>query len=141
MSADVAGGQGRAAPATNDHTVRECIWHRYGGDDWASFDRLPLAIRRRLAEHAYDAWSVNALILWRRFRRTRASAQQAERALLRYLGECEALERAAFAAAHLRRHGTALPHVAARATVLRHAGRVANHEPRAPHAPSSTPQP
>ncbi len=133
-----AEGRSDVPAASNDHTVRERMWHRYDGNDWASFDRLPPAIRRRLAEHAYDAWSVNALILWRRFRRTRVSAQQAERALLRYLEECEALERAAFAAAHLRRHGTALPHVAARATVLRHAGWAAR---RAEAAPDASPPP
>ena len=127
--------------ASNDHTMRERMWRRYGGDDWASFDRLPPAIRRRLAEHPYDAWAVNALMLWRRFRRTRASALQAERALLRYLDECEALERAAFAAAHLRHHGTALPHVAAGATVLRHATQTAIGGAATTDATRRTPQP
>ena len=45
----------------NDVTAREAMWRRIAGDDWASFDALPPAIRRRLHEHAYDAWSVNAL--------------------------------------------------------------------------------
>jgi hypothetical protein len=32
--------------------VREAIWRRFDGDDWAAFDALPPAIRRRLHEHA-----------------------------------------------------------------------------------------
>ena len=131
--ADGRGCGARGTPlASNDHTARERMWRRFGGDDWSSFDRLPPAIRQRLAEHAYDAWAVNALMLWRRFRRTRASALQAERALLRYLDECEVLERAAFAANHLRRHGTTLPHVAACATVLRHGSRFEAGHPTTP---------
>ena len=114
------GGARGTRVASNDHTARERMWRRFGGDGWTSFDRLPPAIRRRLTEHAYDAWAVNALMLWRRFRRSRASALQAERALLRYLDECEVLERVAFAESYLRRHDTTLPHVAAGATVLRH---------------------
>ena len=86
-----------AHEATNDGTIREEIWRRYPGDDWAAFDQLPPSIRRRLAEHAYDAWSVNTLILWRRYRRLHGSAEKAQRALLRYLDFCERLERRAFA--------------------------------------------
>lgn len=109
-----------AAAKQNDVTAREAMWRRFDGDDWASFDQLPTAIRRRLHEHAYDAWAVNALMLWRRFRRTRASSAQAERALLRYLDECEVLERTAFAASYSRAHGMLLPHIAAGATVMRY---------------------
>ena len=108
--------------ATNDITVREAIWRRFDGDDWAAFDALPPAIRRRLYEHAYDAWAVNALILWRGFRRQTGSSARAERRLLRYLDTCEALERQAFAAAQ----GEVLPHVAAGATVLRYADAARN---------------
>jgi Family of unknown function (DUF6525) len=106
----------------NDVSPRADMWRRLQGDDWAAFEALPAAVRRRLHEHAYDAWTVNALALWKAFRRKRGGSQRAERALLRYLDECETLERAAFADAHLRKHGTALPHVAAGATVLRYAG-------------------
>jgi hypothetical protein len=104
----------------NDNTVRETIWRRFEGDIWAAYDALPPSIRARIQCHAYDAWSVNALILWRRFRRQTASSQRAERRLLRHLDECEALEREAFADAHARRHGTTLPHLAANASVLRY---------------------
>ena len=103
--------------ASNDVTIREQIWRRFDGDDWTAFDALPPAIRRRLHEHAYDAWAVNALILWRSFRRQTGSGARAERRLLRYLDECEAIERDAFAAAQ----GMALPHIAAGVTVLRYA--------------------
>lgn len=103
----------------NDVTERERIWRRWPGDDWAAFDALPPAIRRRLHQHAYDAWSVNALILWRRFRRRTGSSARAERRLLNYLDDCEALEREAFAAAYRQATGCPLPHDAARATVLR----------------------
>ena len=113
------GGRATAA-SSNDVTVRPVIWWRYAGDDWAAYDQLPPAIRRRLTEHAYDAWSVNALILWRRYRRLHPTEQRAERALLRYLDHCERLERRAFATDHLRRHGDLLPHDAARVTVLRY---------------------
>lgn len=103
----------------NDRTVREAIWWRFEGDKWAAFDALPSAIRQRIQCHAYDAWSVNALILWRRFRRQTACSQRAERRLLRYLDECEALEREAFAVAYFRQHNLELPHLAAQATVMR----------------------
>jgi hypothetical protein len=105
--------------APNDITLRPHLWRRHDGDDWAAFDALPPAIRNRLHRHAYDAWAVNALMLWRSFRRKYASSARAERRLLRYLDECEALEREAFAEAHRRHHGVALPHVAAGASVLR----------------------
>jgi hypothetical protein len=108
-----------ATAPLNDVTEREAIWRRWPGDDWAAFDALPPAIRRRLQGHAYDGWSVNALMLWRSFRRQTGSSARAERRLLRYLDECEALERDAFADAYRQQTGADLPHVAARATVLR----------------------
>jgi hypothetical protein len=108
-----------APPPDNDVTERERLWRRWPGDDWAAFDALPPAIRRRIREHAYDAWTVNALILWRAFRRQTGSSARAERRLLRWLDECEALEREAFADAYRQATGCALPHAAARATVLR----------------------
>jgi len=113
--------QREAAPCRpdNDGTVREAIWRRFDGDIWAAYDALPPSVRGRIQCHAYDAWSVNALILWRRFRRQTASSQRAERRLLRHLDECEALEREAFAETYARRHGTPLPHLAAGASVLR----------------------
>ena len=109
-----------AQQATNDGTIREEIWRRYSGDDWAAFDQLPPAIRRRLAEYAYDAWSVNTLILWRRYRRLHGTAEKAERVLLRYLDFCERLERRAFAEVYARDHGATLPHIAADVPVLRY---------------------
>lgn len=115
---------GRIGPrhhhVSNDGTIRDEIWHRYVGDDWAAFDQLPLAIRRCLAEHACDAWSVNALMLWRHYRRLHGSAERAQRALLRYLDFCERLERRAFADAYLREHGATLPHIAADVPVPRY---------------------
>ena len=60
------GRNATAKPASNDRTIRDTIWRRFAGDDWAAFDQLPPSVRHRLTEHAYDAWSVNALILWRR---------------------------------------------------------------------------
>ncbi len=111
------------APASNDRTRREAMWTRFPGDDWAAFDALPPAIRSRLHVHAYDAWAVNAAMLWRWFRQKSGSSARAERRLLRYLDECERLERAAFDAAHRARHaGRPLPHVAAGASVLRYGG-------------------
>ena len=74
-----------------------------------------------MAEHAYDAWSVNALVLWRHYRRLHPTAERAVRGLLRYLDYCERLERQAFAADYVRRHGIALPHEAAGIPVLRYA--------------------
>lgn len=70
---------------SNDGTIRDLIWRRYAGDDWAAFDQLPSAVRRRLSEHAYDAWSVNALMLWRHYRRLYPTPERAQRALLRYV--------------------------------------------------------
>lgn len=107
---------------SNDGTIRDLIWRRYAGDDWAAFDQLPSAVRRRLSEHAYDAWSVNALMLWRHYRRLHPTPERAQRALLRYLDYCERLERQAFAQDHARHHGGTLPHVAAKVSVLRYAG-------------------
>lgn len=76
---------------SNDVTIREAIWQRFPGDNWSAFDALPPAVRQRMQEHAYDAWVVNALMLWRAFRHRLASLARAERRLLRYLGSCEAL--------------------------------------------------
>lgn len=114
-------GIGRTAvSASNDITIRPVIWRRYPGDDWAAYDQLPAIIRRRLFEHAYDPWSVNALILWRHYRRVHPTEQRAQRALLRYLDHCERLERHAFAGDYVRRHGYVLPHEAAKVAVLRY---------------------
>jgi len=107
-------------PQSNDNTVRDLIWRRYDGDAWSAFDQLPVAIRRRLNEHAYDPWTVNALILWRHYRQTYPTVARAERAMLRYLDYCERLERRAFAEDYAQRHGAALPHEAAGAAVLRY---------------------
>lgn len=118
------GAPGAPAPVrapSNDVTPREGMWRRIAGDDWAAFEALPPAVRSRVREHAYDAWAVNALVLWRMFRRRTASSARAERRLLRYLDECEALERSAFSHAFRREHGVQLPHVGASATVLRYA--------------------
>jgi hypothetical protein len=103
----------------NDVTLREETWRRFDGDTWAAYDALPPAVRRRIHQHAYDAWSVNALILWRQFRRQTGCSKRAERRLLRYLDECEALEREAFTEAYRLKHRLPLPHVAAGATVMR----------------------
>lgn len=105
----------------NDVTAREARWRRFAGDDWACFDALPAAVRSRLRNHAYDAWSVNALRLWRALRRERG-AERAERALLLHIERCEAEERALFAEAYRSATGAALPHDAAGATVLRAEG-------------------
>jgi len=98
------------------------MWRRFDGDEWAAFDALPEPIRQRLAEHAYDAWSVNALILWRHYRRLHPTVERAIRGLLRYMDHCERLEQHAFAADHVRQYGSALPHHAAGIAVLRYAG-------------------
>lgn len=103
----------------NDGTIRARIWRRHPGDDWAAFDALPASVRARMRGNAYDPWSVNALVLWRAFRRATGSSQRAERRLLRYLDACEALEREAFDREHRARHGTPLPHVAAGASIAR----------------------
>ncbi|WP_458093307.1 DUF6525 family protein [Roseomonas sp. WA12] len=108
--------------AGNDTTARDGAWYRFQGDDWTSYDSLPAPIRRRMQDHAYDPWSVNALKLWRLFRRRHACSVRAERTLLNYLERCETLERDAFDDAHRRTHGAPLPHVAARVSVLRREG-------------------
>ncbi|WP_245870501.1 DUF6525 family protein [Teichococcus rhizosphaerae] len=108
--------------ARNDTTAREGRWRRWPGDEWACFDALPPAIRQRMQAHAYDPWAVNALLLWRMFRRQTGSSARAERRLLRHLDQCEALEREAFAAAYRAAHGQPLPHDAAGASILRRAG-------------------
>lgn len=95
------------------------MWRRWRGDEWAALEALPTAVRRRLQEHAYDAWTVNAAMLWRAFRRKTGSSARAERRLLRYLDECEAMEREAADAEHRRAYGAPLPHVAAAVSVLR----------------------
>ncbi|WP_232476812.1 DUF6525 family protein [Roseomonas sp. KE0001] len=105
---------------SNDRTLRDQMWFRHPGPDWEAFDALPPAIRQRLREHAYDAWSVNALLLWRYLRRRHASSRRAERVLLRHLDHCETLEGAAFDAAYRARHGRPLPHHAAGASILRY---------------------
>lgn len=108
--------------AGNDTTLREAHWQRWPGDEWACFDALPQAVRRRLQQHAYDPWAVNALKLWQLFRRQTGSSARAERRMLRHLDQCEALERTLFARAYAGRHRQALPHDAAGATVLRDGG-------------------
>ncbi|WP_025886271.1 DUF6525 family protein [Asaia prunellae] len=100
---------------TNDGTCRKTLWRRYEGDPWAAFDALPQTIRHRLTEHVYDAWSVNALILWRHYKKLYGATPRAERAMIRYLDYCERLEREAFT----ERHGS-LPHLDAGATTLRY---------------------
>lgn len=103
---------------TNDVTGRRARWHRRPGDDWACYDALPPAIRTRLRAHAYDPWTVNALLLWRSLRRERGAAR-AERALLRHFDRCEADEQTLFAATYRAATGAPLPHEAAAATILR----------------------
>ncbi|WP_421989583.1 DUF6525 family protein [Roseococcus sp.] len=110
-------------PGDNDVTERPRIWRRFGGDDWAAFDALPPAVRQRLHEHAYDAWTVNALFLWKLFRRQTASSARGETRLLNHLKACEKLELEAFAQAYCRQCGGTLPHVAARASTLRYDSR------------------
>ena len=104
----------------NDRTIREEIWRRFDGDDWAAFDALPPRVRQRMGEHAYDPWAVNALIQFRAYRRRYASSARAEVTLLRYLEQCEQLEQAAFAERYRKEVGTPFPHVAARASPLRY---------------------
>jgi len=115
----------------NDTTERPHLWRRYPGDDWAAFDALPPAIRRRIAEQAYDVWSVNALKLWRRLRQRSGSAR-AERSMLRHIDLWERLEADDFAAAHQARWGASLPHAAAAVSVLRYGPASACHPPRPP---------
>ncbi|MCX2561985.1 DUF6525 family protein [Acetobacter farinalis] len=106
---------------TNERTLRHEIWRRYTGDDWQAFDKLPPLVRQRVAEHAYDAWSVNVLMLWNHYRRVYGNTLRGQRALIRYLDYCERLERQAFAADYTSHYGTALPHDAASASILRSA--------------------
>lgn len=106
----------------NDVTARDAMWRRIRGDDWAAFDALPPAVGRRLSEHAYDAWAVNVLVLWRSFRRKRASSARAVVTLLRYLDQLEDMERKAFVASYRQVYGDLLPHDGAAASVLRHDG-------------------
>ena len=105
---------------TNDVTERARLWRRLAGDDWAAFDALPPAVRQRLREHAYDPWAVNALALWRLFRRRTGDSARAERRLLNHIAACERQEARDFAAAHAARFGTPPPHQAAGASVLRY---------------------
>nr|WP_314073096.1 DUF6525 family protein [uncultured Roseococcus sp.] len=107
-------------PDANDVTERPRLWRRFGGDDWAAFDALPPAVRQHLHEHAYDAWTVNALILWKVFRRQTASSARGVARLLNHLRICERLELEAFAEAYARQCGGTLPHVAAGASTLRY---------------------
>ncbi|MFC3127119.1 DUF6525 family protein [Pseudoroseomonas globiformis] len=119
----------------NNVTLRQEHWRRWPGDEWACFDALPAGIRQRLQQHAYDPWAVNALKLWRLFRRQTGSSQRAERRLLRYLDQCEAQERSLFAAAYAGRHSQPLPHDAAGASILRGSGNApgeARHSVRRP---------
>jgi Family of unknown function (DUF6525) len=111
-----------ATKVGNDFEFRHQLWRRYHGDEWAAFEALPPAVRQRLREHSYDAWSVNTLMVWRRYRRLYPEGKRAERALIRYLDYCERLERFAYAEAYARQHGTPLPHEAAGASVLRYTG-------------------
>lgn len=104
---------------SNERTLRHEMWRRYDGDDWSVFDALPARIRRRVTEHAHDAWSVNLMILWRHHQGIYGRTARAERALLRYLDYCERLEREAFAARYCATYGMALPHDAASVSVLR----------------------
>ncbi|GBR23236.1 DUF6525 family protein [Gluconobacter japonicus] len=103
----------------NDRTVRHEIWQRFEGNDWEAFDQLPPSIRKRLNEHVYDAWSVNALMLWKHYKRIYGRTARAERALIKYLDYCERLERKAFSERYTAQCGTLYPHDAAGATVLR----------------------
>lgn len=121
---------------SNDTTLRDAMWRRFEGDDWTAYDALPAAVRARLHEHAYDAWSVNALMVWRRYRRMHPTLERAEWALLRYLGHCERLEQAAFASEYARCHGAPLPHVAAGVPVLRYGRTPAPVSPAAGRSPA-----
>ncbi|MCQ8241123.1 DUF6525 family protein [Rhizosaccharibacter radicis] len=107
------------AAAVNDRGERARHWRRFAGDDWNSFDSLPPVIRRRLCDHAYDAWSVNALMVWQRYRRHLGDEGRAERAMLRYLDHLERQERRLFAASQNMPGGAVLPHDRAAASVLR----------------------
>ncbi|GBQ47036.1 MULTISPECIES: DUF6525 family protein [Komagataeibacter] len=109
----------RKVKADNERTLRHEMWRRYAGDDWAAFDALPAAIRQRIAAHAYDAWSVNVMMLWQHYKRLYGRTMRAERALIRYLDYCERLEREAFASRYSEVYGMVLPHDAACVSVQR----------------------
>lgn len=104
---------------SNERTLRHEMWRRYTGDDWQAFDQLPPLVRQRVASHAYDAWSVNVLMLWKHYKRTYGNTLRGQRALIRYLDYCERLEREAFADHYTNQYGTMLPHDAACVSVLR----------------------
>lgn len=107
------------AEVSNERTLRHEMWRRYNGDDWQAFDQLPTLVRQRVANHAYDAWSVNVLILWKHYKRTYGNTLRGQRALIRYLDYCERLEREAFSAQYADHYGTLLPHDAASVSILR----------------------
>lgn len=109
----------RASPRTNERTLRHEVWRRYDGNDWQAFDALPTSIRQRVAQHSYDAWSVNVLMLWRHYKRIYGRTLRAEKALIRYLDYCERLERDVFATRYVEQYGMPLPHLAADGTVQR----------------------
>ncbi|MBY4639895.1 DUF6525 family protein [Gluconacetobacter entanii] len=109
----------RKVTADNERTLRHEMWRRYAGNDWAAFDALPPAIRQRVTAHAYDAWSVNVMMLWQHYKRLYGRTMRAERALIRYLDYCERLEREAFASRYSAAYGTVLPHDATCVSVLR----------------------
>ncbi|CAI9119503.1 DUF6525 family protein [Acetobacteraceae bacterium LMG 32668] len=104
---------------TNERTLRHEMWRRYEGREWEAFDQLPPLVRQRVTEHAYDAWSVNVLMLWKHYKRVYGRTMRAERALIRYLDYCERLEREAFGARYSAENGRSLPHDAAAVPVLR----------------------
>ncbi|MGG6430172.1 DUF6525 family protein [Acetobacter ghanensis] len=109
----------RPLPPTNERTLRHEVWRRYDGNDWQAFDALPPSIKQRVAQHSYDAWSVNVLMLWRHYKRLYGRTLRAEKALTRYLDYCERLERDVFAARYAEQYGMLLPHLAAEGTVQR----------------------
>lgn len=111
--------ESRQEDSSNERTLRHEMWRRFDGDDWDAFDQLPPSVRQRVTMHAYDAWSVNVLILWRHYKGIYGRNARAERALIRYLDYCERLERQAFASCYTETHGQPLPHDAAQVGVLR----------------------
>ncbi|GAN52851.1 DUF6525 family protein [Tanticharoenia sakaeratensis] len=104
---------------SNERTLRHQVWRHYEGNAWDAFDQLPPRVRKRVTEHAYDAWSVNVLILWQHYKRVHGPTPRAEGALIRYLDYCERLERQVFAEHYAAEHGAPLPHDNARVEVLR----------------------
>lgn len=103
---------------SNERTLRHEIWRRYKGMTGRRLTSSPL-VRQRVTTHAYDAWSVNVLILWKHYKRTYGNTLRGQRALIRYLDYCERLEREAFAEHYKSHYGTLLPHDAACASILR----------------------